>query len=138
MKDTRPWDEEFCISDNCIGCGVCESVCQFSNIKIQNNKPAFLHYCQRCMACIQYCPQKAIGLKGKPLSVCGEMAGDPLAAAILVGLGIRSLSMSEPNIPRVKYALSGISAAKAAEMAEKARKLRTEAEIRKLAATLAV
>ena len=37
-----------------------------------------------------------------PVCVCGEMASDPLAALILVGLGIRRLSMSANLIPRVK------------------------------------
>ncbi|KAF0115278.1 MAG: phosphotransferase system enzyme I PtsI, partial [Rhodospirillaceae bacterium] len=37
-----------------------------------------------------------------PLSVCGEMAGDPRYTALLLGLGIHELSMSAYNIPRVK------------------------------------
>ena len=37
-----------------------------------------------------------------PVCVCGEMASDPLAALILVGMGIRRLSMSANLIPRVK------------------------------------
>lgn len=39
---------------------------------------------------------------GIPVSVCGEMAGDPRYAALLLGLGVRDLSMSPGNIPRVK------------------------------------
>ena len=41
------------------------------------------------------------------LSVCGEMAGDPLAALALVGLGVRSLSMVAPSIPAVAKAIRG-------------------------------
>ena len=37
-----------------------------------------------------------------PVCVCGEMASDPLAAIILVGMGIRRLSMSANLIPRIK------------------------------------
>ena len=66
--DTRSWDKEFSTDKNCIGCRTCEKICQFGNIKIENNKPAFQHNCQRCMACIQYCPKKAIGFNGKPLN----------------------------------------------------------------------
>jgi len=66
--DTRSWDKEFYIGENCIGCRTCEKICQVNNIKIENNKPVFQHNCQRCMACIQYCPKKAIGFKGKPLN----------------------------------------------------------------------
>jgi len=39
------------------------------------------------------------------LSVCGEMAGDPAAALALVGLGIRSLSMSAPSLAAVRRAI---------------------------------
>ena len=39
---------------------------------------------------------------GKPVTVCGEMAGRPLEAMALVGLGYRRLSMANPNIGPVK------------------------------------
>ncbi|WP_340620865.1 phosphoenolpyruvate--protein phosphotransferase [Xenorhabdus siamensis] len=42
---------------------------------------------------------------GLPVSVCGEMAGLPMGALILIGLGYRSLSMSGRSIPRIKYLL---------------------------------
>jgi phosphotransferase system enzyme I (PtsI) len=37
-----------------------------------------------------------------PISICGEMAGDPRYTALLLGLGIHELSMTPSNIPRVK------------------------------------
>ena len=43
------------------------------------------------------------------LSVCGEMAGDPAAALALVGLGIRSLSMTARSIPAVKRAIRAVA-----------------------------
>ena len=39
---------------------------------------------------------------GKPVTVCGEMAGEPIAALALLGLGFRRLSMSPRNIARIK------------------------------------
>jgi len=39
------------------------------------------------------------------LSVCGEMAGDPIAALALVGLGVRSLSMASSSLPAVRRAI---------------------------------
>ncbi len=46
---------------------------------------------------------------GIELSVCGEMAGDPAAALALVGLGIRSLSMSAPSLAAVRRAIRAAS-----------------------------
>ena len=40
---------------------------------------------------------------GVPVSVCGEMAGDPIYAPLLLGLGFDSLSMAPPGIPAVKF-----------------------------------
>ncbi len=40
-----------------------------------------------------------------PISVCGEMAGDPRFTALLLGLGVRDLSMSATGLPRVKKRL---------------------------------
>jgi phosphoenolpyruvate-protein kinase (PTS system EI component) len=45
------------------------------------------------------------------LSVCGEMAGDPVAALVLVGLGLRSLSMTPGSIQDVKRAIRAVSLA---------------------------
>jgi phosphotransferase system enzyme I (PtsI) len=39
---------------------------------------------------------------GIPVNICGEMAGDPRFTALLLGLGLRDLSMAAPNLPRVK------------------------------------
>lgn len=41
----------------------------------------------------------------KPLSVCGEMASDPLGAIVLVGLGVRELSMESASVPEIKECL---------------------------------
>jgi phosphoenolpyruvate-protein phosphotransferase len=46
---------------------------------------------------------------GIELSVCGEMAGDPVAALALVGLGVRSLSMVAPSLAAVRRAIRGVS-----------------------------
>jgi phosphoenolpyruvate-protein phosphotransferase len=47
------------------------------------------------------------GRAGIELSVCGEMAGDPVAALALVGLGIRELSMAAPSFAAVRRAIRG-------------------------------
>ena len=43
-----------------------------------------------------------------PLSVCGEMASDPLGAIVLVGLGLRELSMESASVPEIKECLRRI------------------------------
>jgi phosphotransferase system enzyme I (PtsI) len=46
--------------------------------------------------------------KGLPVSVCGEMASDPLHALLLAGLGIRTLSVSPPSLASVKWILRAV------------------------------
>jgi phosphotransferase system enzyme I (PtsI) len=57
------------------------------------------------------------------VGVCGEMAGDPLAAALLVGLGIDELSMNATVMPRVREIIRKITAAQAKEVAAEALRL---------------
>ncbi len=57
---------------------------------------------------------------GTPVGVCGEMAGDPLAALLLLGLGVDSLSMSSRSIPRVKQVIRAFDASRARRLWEQA------------------
>ena len=54
--------------------------------------------------------------EGKPVSICGEMAGDPAAAVILMAMGFDSLSMNATNLPKVKWLLRQLSLSKAQEL----------------------
>ena len=65
----------------------------------------------------------------RPLSVCGEMAGQPTEAVLLVGLGIRALSMAPSAIPRVKEALRAVRAEDARALADRCLGLATCGEI---------
>jgi len=56
---------------------------------------------------------------GKQATLCGEMAGDPINAILLMGLGIRSFSLSAPCIPRVKEAIRHIALARARRIADR-------------------
>ncbi|EKV31921.1 Phosphoenolpyruvate-protein phosphotransferase of PTS system [Caenispirillum salinarum AK4] len=60
---------------------------------------------------------EAANRAGIPVSICGEMAGDPRLTALLLGLGFRELSMSSTNIPRVKQRVCQIAMAEAARRA---------------------
>src|SRR3989475_5461302 len=50
---------------------------------------------------------------GKPASVCGEMASEPLSAFLLIGLGYETLSVSPPALPLVKWTVRQVSATRA-------------------------
>lgn len=51
--------KKFYVNNSCIGCGVCESVCNCQSIKV-NDKPVWGEKCTQCLACFHYCPTKAI------------------------------------------------------------------------------
>ena len=46
---------------------------------------------------------------GRPVSVCGEMAGDPAGAMALLGIGVDTLSMSAASLLRVKWVVRSFS-----------------------------
>ena len=56
-----------------------------------------------------------------PVSVCGEMAGDPAAVILLLAMGMDSLSTSVSSLPRVKWVIRSISHARARELYEEVR-----------------
>jgi multiphosphoryl transfer protein len=60
---------------------------------------------------------EAANAHGRWVGVCGELAGDPEAAVILTGLGVRELSMAAGRIPAVKDALRAVSRDEAREAA---------------------
>jgi phosphotransferase system enzyme I (PtsI) len=56
---------------------------------------------------------------GIPVSVCGEMAGDPLHTLVLIGLGVTELSMNGPSIPIVKQVIRGSRAVEARALVDR-------------------
>ena len=66
---------------------------------------------------------------GKPLSVCGEMGGDPAAAALLVGMGLRKLSMSASSVAAIKEMLATHTLPELEAKAAAALQCRTQAEV---------
>jgi len=71
---------------------------------------------------------------GIPVAVCGEMAGDPLYLAILLGLGVDELSMNHMAIPMVKKVIRLINYMDAKQMASQAMDMVTVEEINEFAA----
>jgi phosphotransferase system enzyme I (PtsI) len=66
---------------------------------------------------------------GLPVSVCGEMASEPLSAVLLIGLGIDRLSVSPPALPLVKWVVRTVPEEAARRAAEEALGATTAAEV---------
>jgi phosphoenolpyruvate-protein phosphotransferase (PTS system enzyme I) len=67
--------------------------------------------------------------EGKEVTVCGEMAADPLMAFVLLGFGLRNFSMNPIFIPRVKKALRSIACRTVERAVEEAMRFRTAQEV---------
>lgn len=67
---------------------------------------------------------------GKWCGMCGEMAGDPVAAPLLLGLGLDEWSMSAPSLPAVKEIMRAVSSAECGDLAHDLLQLSDPAEIR--------
>ncbi len=71
---------------------------------------------------------------GKEVGVCGELAGDPLAVPILVGLGLDELSMNIPVVPVVKQIIRSLNMAEMKLLAEHVLELETPLEVKQYVA----
>jgi phosphotransferase system enzyme I (PtsI)/phosphotransferase system enzyme I (PtsP) len=67
-----------------------------------------------------------------PVGLCGEMASDPLAVVLLLGMGVDTLSMSAFNLPKIKWLIRSIPRTAAEKVLERALDLEHENEIRSL------
>ena len=56
-------DKNFWTDDKCNGCGICAKVCPVSNIEMVDDRPVWQHHCEKCLTCIQWCPNEAIQFK---------------------------------------------------------------------------
>ncbi|PLX55578.1 MAG: phosphoenolpyruvate--protein phosphotransferase [Chromatiales bacterium] len=81
---------------------------------------------------------EAANAAGKPVGVCGGAAGDLLAAPILVGFGIRELSMVASGIARQKARLRELSTKDCEKLATRALAMRSAGEVRAMMREFAV
>ena len=72
----------------------------------------------------------------KPLGVCGEAGADPLLAAVLIGLGVNSLSMASNSIAEVKGFIASLTLKKCQEVAQQIVKTTSATEAKDLAKNL--
>jgi phosphotransferase system enzyme I (PtsP) len=68
---------------------------------------------------------------GKPVTVCGEMAGDPACSLVLIGMGLRDLSMSPLFIPVIKRLIRSIDMSAAERLARDVLEQETVADIKR-------
>ena len=67
-----------------------------------------------------------------PVSLCGEMASDPGAVVLLLGMGLRTLSMSSAQLPRIKWVIRAVDTEDAERLSQRAAELLNSREIREL------
>ena len=86
---------------------------QFFFASDRGNRLLFSRYDNLSVSFLSFLKEIAeISSKAKvPCSVCGEMAGNPLEALVLIGLGFRSFSMNPSNLLKVKIALRNLNCA---------------------------
>ncbi len=74
---------------------------------------------------------RACHLYNKPVTLCGEMAGQPQAFILLLGMGLRQFSMSPAFVPRMKKLASVVARADAESMLKRVLQMKTTAEIKR-------
>jgi phosphoenolpyruvate-protein phosphotransferase (PTS system enzyme I) len=67
--------------------------------------------------------------EGKDVTVCGEMAADPLSALVLLGFGLRKFSMNPIFIPRIKNTLRSVELKTVEKVVEEAMNLKTAQDV---------
>ncbi len=94
------------------------------NYLYQPLHPAILRLLERIISAAHH--------HGKPVGMCGEMAGTPEAAALLLGLGLDEFSMSPAVAPRLKQTITTLSYRESRKVSEQALACGTVAEVREL------
>ncbi len=70
--------------------------------------------------------------QGVDVNVCGEMSGEPIYTMLLVGLGLRQLSVTPHNIPEIKQIIRSITVGEAIQVAQEALRLETARDVNNL------
>ncbi|EGG98661.1 phosphotransferase system enzyme I PtsP [gamma proteobacterium IMCC2047] len=84
--------------------------------------PAVLHEVKRTVDAARYCQL--------PLSLCGEMGSDPAAVVLLIGMGVRTLSMSAAKLPHIKSLIRRISCQQAEQLLAEVMTMTSSRQIR--------
>jgi phosphotransferase system enzyme I (PtsP) len=100
----------------------------------RNNSHVAKLYDELHPAVLQALEQVVAGARahGREVSICGEMAGDPLAVPLLMGMGVHSLSMGAGSLLRVKWVVRSLSLSRARELLISAHECEDAACVRRL------
>jgi phosphotransferase system enzyme I (PtsI) len=74
----------------------------------------------------------AANAAGKPVSVCGELAGDPALTTVLLALGLRRLSVSRPDYSRVVALTERLSMSELEKHRDEILRARSASEVRRI------
>jgi len=67
----------------------------------------------------------------RPVGICGELAGDPTATVLLMGLGVDSLSMSAGSLMKVKWVIRSFSVSRARQLLHAALRMEDASQVRR-------
>lgn len=98
------------------------------------DNPKVSHLCQPLSPAVLSVLQHVIrtcNQMGKPITVCGEMAGQPKAFLILLGMGLRRFSMSPAFVPSIKQLASQVSIAEAEQIVASVMKLKETGQVKR-------
>ena len=87
----------------------------------QSSDPSVLRLIERCV--------EVAGESQTPLGVCGEMSSNPGRALLLIGLGVRNLSVPPLALPRVKKAIRSVSMEQCREIAQRVMQLEAARDV---------
>ena len=97
------------------------------------DNPRVAHLCDPCHPAVYRVLNRIIRRcvqHGKPVTLCGEMAGRPLCLLPLLGMGLRSVSMSPAFVPAVKEFVRSVSIDAARQAARRVLRMQTAGEVR--------
>lgn len=98
------------------------------------DNPKVSHLCQPLsppVLQVLYHVIKACNEAGKPVTLCGEMAGQPRAFVLLLGMGLRQFSMSPAFVPATKQLAAKLTRQAAEDVFRRAIKLKTTANVKR-------
>jgi phosphotransferase system enzyme I (PtsI) len=102
-------------------------------VAADRDNPKVAHLCEPLSPAIFKILQMVIDAcqrTGTPVTLCGEMAGQPKSVLTLFGLGLRRFSMSPAFVPTIKALLASVTTAQAERFAHQVLQLKTAEEIR--------